>query len=156
MIYILPLTSSTSQSFLSLSYNCTSIQNRWRYVHRMNDKLDINRCAVCNVGSFFCAVGVRWNPTSTPSSFTFISAKNEVHRFECDLLLSENPHSEFRLEVGSNTAKSFLFFPFGIYKCNTRTVRPPPPPPTLAPRKPESACKQNSKKHVLGLWRQQV
>lgn len=93
MIYILPLTSSTSQSFLSLSYNCTSIQNRWRYVHRMNDKLYINHCAMCNFGSFFCAIEMRQNPTSTLLSLTFISAKNEVHRFECDLLLSENPHS---------------------------------------------------------------
>lgn len=44
--YILPLTSSTSQSFHSLSYDCTSIQNGSRYVQRMSDKLEINHCTV--------------------------------------------------------------------------------------------------------------
>lgn len=60
-IYILPLTSSTSRSFLSLSYDCTSIQNRRLGVHRMNDKLYINHCTMFSIGSLF--VQLEWDGT---------------------------------------------------------------------------------------------
>lgn len=46
----------------------------------------------------------------------------------------------------------FVFCFFHINKLNTGIVCHP----TLLPRKPGSACKQNSKKHVLGFSRQQV
>lgn len=125
MIYILPLTSSTSRSFLSLSYDCTSIQNRRCCVHRMNDKLNVNHCTMCNIGSLFCTIGMRPNPTSTLQSLTLISAKNEVHRFKCEFLLSDNPNSYFRYEIGSNTAKWVCFLFFSYLQIKYRDCLPP-------------------------------
>lgn len=69
---------------------------------------------------------MRWNPTSTLSSLTFISAKNEVSQVWVWSSPFREPTQLVQIGNWLKHCKVFcFFFSFRIYKCNTRTVRPP-------------------------------